>query len=117
MSGTGRRLVKQQPQGMLRNHQFLVGRYDVNWNTTVGMGYQARVADVFCLIDPCTKPSQLIDDPRPDVYRVFTDSRSEDECVKTLQGSRKHAGVKPDPIDEIIDRQFSLGVATSLQLA
>src|SRR6266446_957615 len=102
---------------MLRDHQFLVGRYDVDRNTAVGTGYQARVAGIFSWIERRAKPGQLIDDPRPDAHRVFSDASCKDESVETLQRSRKHAGVEADPIDEIIDRQFGLGILACLQLA
>jgi hypothetical protein len=78
---------------MLRDHQFLVGWYDVDRNTAIGTGYQARVAGILDPVEGHTKPSQLIDDPRPDPHRIFAYAGGEDEGVETLQRSRKHAGV------------------------
>src|SRR5882757_2337838 len=101
---------------MLRDHQFLVGWYDVDRNTAVGTGYQARVAGIRSLVERHTEPSQLIGNSRPDAHRVFADTGGEDESVETLQRSRKHASVEADPIDEIIDRQFGLGIIVCLQL-
>src|SRR5712671_5085643 len=100
MSGTGRGPVQQQRQCMLRDHQFLVGWYDVDRNKAVGTGYQARVAGICSWIERRTKPGQLRDDLRPDTRRVFADTGGKNESVETLQCSRKHAGVEPDPIDE-----------------
>src|SRR3981189_1021136 len=116
MSGSRRWRVQQQRQCMLRDHQLLVGRYDVDRNTAVGTGYQARVAGILGLVERNTKPSQSIDDARPDTYRVFPDTGCKDESVQPLQRGRKHAGVEAYPIDEILDRQYGAGVVARFQL-
>src|SRR5712671_5022698 len=102
---------------MLRDHQLLVGRYDVDRNTAVGTGYQARVAGILGLVERNTKPSQSIDDARPDTYRVFPHTGCKDESVQPLQRGRKHAGVETYPIDEILDRQLRFGIFAHLQFA
>src|SRR5258708_596056 len=98
MSGTGRWPVQQQRQCMLSDHQFLVGRYDVDRNTAVGTGYQVRVARILSWVERNTKPPQLIGDARPDTHRVFPDTGCKDESVETLQRGGKHAGVEADSI-------------------
>src|SRR5258705_13141849 len=116
MSGTGRWPVQQQRQCMLRDHQFFVGRYDVDRNTAVGTGYQARVAGILGLVERHTKPSELTGDLSPDAHRVFADTGCKDESVEALQRGRKHAGGEAYPIDEIIDRQLRFGIFAGLQL-
>src|SRR6266404_8640515 len=102
---------------MLRDHQLFVSRYDVDRNTAVGTGYQARVAGILGLVEGHTKPPQLIGDARPDSHRVFADTGCKDESVEPLQRGRKQAGVEADPIDEIIDRKFGPRILACLQLA
>src|SRR3981081_292390 len=117
MSDTRRWRVQQQRQCMLRDHQLLVGRYDVDWNTAVGTGYQAHVAGILGLVERTTQPSQFIDDAGPDTCRVFPDTGCKDESVQPLQRGRKHAGVEAYPIDEILDRQLRFGIFAHLQFA
>src|SRR5690349_21570371 len=102
---------------MLRDHQFLVGWYDVDRNTAVGSGYQTRMAGILSLVDGHTKPPQLIGDTCPDTHRVLSDASRKDEAVEPLQCGCKHAGVQADPINEVVDRQFRLGIFASLQFA
>ena len=51
---------------LLRDHQLLVGRDDVDRNAAAGTRYQARVAGILGLVERHTKPPQLIGDTRPD---------------------------------------------------
>src|SRR5437879_13381188 len=106
MSGTRRWRVQQQRQCMLRDHQLLVGWYDVDRNPAVGTGYQARVAGILGLVERNTKPSQLIDYARPDTHRVLPDTGCQDASVHPLQRGRKHAGGAAYPTDERLDREL-----------
>lgn len=99
---------------MLSDHQLLVGRYDVDRNAAVGIGYQARVAGILGRIERNTEPPQLIGNARPDMRRIFSNAGCEDESVQPLQRGRKHTCIEADPINEIIDRQFRLGFFAGL---
>src|ERR1700738_4788208 len=100
MSWVGRWPVQQQGQSVLRDHQLLVCRYDVDRNAAVGTRDQPRVTTIPGRIEREAEPSELVDDTCPNSSRVFADTGRKYKSVQALQRRRKHAGVETDTVYE-----------------
>ena len=51
-----------------------------------------------------------------DRRRVLADARCEYEAVNAAHGRRQHSGEESDPVDEIVEREFSPGVGAHEQV-
>ena len=102
---------------MLRNHQFFVGRHDINGNTAVGPRYLAGVPGIRGRIEHDAEPGQLLGNAGADRGRVLADPRGEHESVEALQRRRQHAGIEADPVDEVVDRERRTRVGAGFELA
>ena len=102
---------------MLRNHQLFVGGHDINGDPAVGPRYFCGVRGVVGRIERDAKPAQLLGNAGPDRGRVLADSCCEHEGVEPLQRRRQRAGVEPDPVGKVIDRERRAGIRTVLELA
>src|ERR1044072_5879652 len=109
--------VHQQRQGMLRNHQFLIRRYDIDGDATGLRRYQARMSGILGGIECHAEPAELLCHTSADAARVFADAGREDEGIEALKRSGEHAGVETDAIGEVIDRELRLWIGARLELA
>ena len=63
--------VPQQRQCVLRDHEFFIGRHDVDRNAAVRAGYPRGMARILDRIKRHTEPFQPFRNPRSDCLRNF----------------------------------------------
>src|SRR5215467_11045129 len=108
---------REQRQGMARDHEFLIGRNDVETDATISCGDRRGGCRIGLRIELAPKPGERLHDACSEGRRVLADSRGEHEGVEPPEGGSQQACMEPDPIDEIVEREARLRVGTRFQLA
>src|SRR5215831_3283744 len=102
---------------MARDHEFLIGRNDVETDTTISCGDRRGGCRVGLRIERAPKPGERLYDTRSEGRRVLADSRREHEGVEPPEGRSQQACMESDPIDEVVEREARMRVGTCFQLA
>src|SRR5215469_1015004 len=102
---------------MLRDHQLLICRYDVERDAAVRGRYERFLTRVGARVERDAEPCELLRHAGPQGDCVLADSGCEYEGVQPAESGSQHARIEADTIDEVIERESSLRVGTRLQLA
>src|SRR5215469_1443723 len=108
---------REQRQGMARDHEFLIGRNDVETDATISCGDRRGGCRIGLGIERAPKPGERLHDACSEGRRVLADSRSEHEGVEPPKGRSQQACLESDPIDEEVEREPRMRVGTRFQLA
>ena len=98
------------------NHEFFIGRHDIDRNLAVRARYPKAVASVLDRVEGYPQPFEPLRDPRPNADGIFADACGEDETIEALQRCCQHSGLQCSPVDEIIDGKRRVRIAAVLEL-
>ena len=102
-------------QRMARNHQFFVGRNDIERDPALPAGYLLPVRRIGGGVEHRAEPGKPLGDPCPELHGVLADACREHEGIEPAQRCRQHSGMQSDAIDEMIRAQRRRADQCSLQ--
>ena len=108
--------IPQQRQCVLGNHEFFIGRHDVDRDLAIRARDPPRVTGVLGRVERHPEPLEPLRNPCPNADGIFTDACGEDETIDTLQCRGQHSGLQSNPVDEIVDGKRRMGIAAVLKL-
>src|SRR5215467_14090866 len=102
---------------MLRDHQLLIRRNDIESNAALRLRYEELSGGVRGAVERNPEPCELVRNARTHRHGVFADSGGEHEGVKSAESGGQHAGIEPDTIRKVLECKGSLRVGARLKLA